>query len=96
MSNRQPTEKQWAKVTTAITQAVLIAWDGCHKIYLINDLDSAQPFLHDYPFCKSPTDYEDAIDTIEEWFNESCSLRFISAVHQPNKKGHTNTVLVPQ
>jgi hypothetical protein len=96
MSHKEPTAKQWAKVTTALVQAVLIAWDGCHKIYVINDLDSAEPFLQDYPYYKWPTDYADAIETIEEWFGESCGLRFISAVHQPNTKGHTNTVLVPQ
>ena len=50
-------------------------FDGCHKIYLIEDEADKQDFLKNKNYLE-----EDilSIDELEETFDESCSLRFIS------------------
>jgi hypothetical protein len=52
-------------------KAKQFAWDGCHKIYLINTDEDKKTFL-EYGYDLFP------ISELEEAYNESCSLRFIS------------------
>lgn len=73
------------KVRKALTDAVSICWDDCHKIYI--NLDQA---AHDQmiSFDYNPimvTDKEDAVKTLYDWFEISCSLRFIQSIRRtPN------------
>jgi len=46
------------------------AWDGCHKIYLINTRKDKRIFL-EYGYDLFP------IDELEKAYANSCSLRFI-------------------
>lgn len=62
-----------------IDDAKLVAWDGCHKIYLALDDEQAAWFRAEYEF----TLYGDSdamLDAVLEWWAESCDLRFITAV----------------
>lgn len=73
----------WAAVHEYVQDAVLIAFDECHKIYLAMDEQEAYFFR---------TNYQDAVvesihsspeamfETLEEWYDASCGLKFISAV----------------
>jgi hypothetical protein len=67
------------KVSLSVNFAKLIAWDGCHKIYLAMDDTQATWFEENYEHTLRG-DSETLYDTLNEWWDDSCSLRFISAV----------------
>ena len=67
------------KVCEAVHDARLIAWDGCHKIYLAMDAIEADWFGREYPHVLIGTP-EAMLATLGEWWDNSCALRFISAV----------------
>ena len=72
-------------VLDAVEDALLIAFDGCHKIYLAMDEEQADWFRQNYngrncddrTFEGTP---EEMFATLKVWWDESCSLKFISAV----------------
>ena len=78
----------WDAVQEYIKDAVLIAFDGCHKIYLAMDEAEADFFRKNY----QPVDEMDNGKVLEhltphelyeelcEWWDGSCSLRFVQAV----------------
>lgn len=83
-------------VADAIVNAELVAWDGCHKIYLAMDVEQAEWFRDKYDFVVEGT-ASDMLDNLIEWWHESCDLRFISAVrtnHDDPNAGFTD--LIPQ
>lgn len=66
-------------VTEHINHAYLIAWDGCHKIYLaLDEIESAWFATHYEQIVRAEPDVMMA--TIVRWWNESCGLRFVSGV----------------
>ena len=73
----------WDKVEDALESARGIAWDTCHKIYvLMDDEQMAQMKSYEYdPLISADTmSKEQMLTTLKEWFESSCGLRFISAV----------------
>lgn len=90
-------ENYWDDVEDAAQEAILIAWDTCHKIYLAMDAEQAEWFRENY----APDIYEgtpdEMVKKLHEWFDESCGLRFINAVetnHADPNAGYT--ALIPQ
>lgn len=83
-------------VKDATEKAHLVAFDGCHKIYLAMDEIEAKWFEEsDYTIKKgSPSEmYRTAL----AWYDESCGLRFINAVeHNEENPNAGYTALVPQ
>lgn len=69
----------WLNVEDHIGDALLIAWDGCHKIYLAMDEIEAAWFRAEYPHIVTGTP-DEMLATLHQWFDDSCSLRLISAV----------------
>jgi hypothetical protein len=76
---------KWDKVFTALLDASGIAWDGCHKIYVLMD-DLQMALMESYGYERlvwiarldgGPTE---AQEMLRDWWDESCGLRFISAV----------------
>ena len=67
------------KTYAALEDAILIAWDGCHKIYLAMDEVEASFFRAEYPHVLEGSPAEMA-EVIHFWWDNSCMLRFISAV----------------
>ncbi len=64
--------------------AVLVATDGCHKIYLAMDDPEADWFRENYEHIFEGTP-EEMLTTVIGWYENSCSLRFVSAVyHRPD------------
>lgn len=62
-----------------IPHARLIAWDECHKIYLAMDDTEAEWFRNsDYTVVEDTP--EVMLSTVIRWFEDSCPLRFVSAV----------------
>lgn len=101
-------KEYWEEVEEAVKSAHLIAWDTCHKIYLAMDVEQAGWFVDNYTvnasdfidqndegvFSGTP---DEMLDKLHQWWNESCGLRFISAVetnHDDPNMGFTT--LIPQ
>lgn len=71
--------KGWELVEDNIDDALLIAWDGCHKIYLALDDIEAAWFIENYEHTYTGTS-DEKLSMLHKWFEESCWLRFISGV----------------
>lgn len=73
----------WGKVEVAVEMAKGIAFDTCHKIYvLMDDEQMAQMKEWGYDPLLSSEDLTPAemLETIRTWFASSCGLRFVQAV----------------
>ena len=66
------------EVREAVDDAILVAFDGCHKIYLAMDKHEADWFRAEYDFVVEDTP-EEMLKTLGQWWEQSCGLRFISA-----------------
>ena len=66
-----------------ISEAEAIAWDNCHKIYLLMDTEQVE-LMRGYGYDPIITNEElnpdDMFSLVQEWYENSCSLRFIQAV----------------
>jgi hypothetical protein len=69
----------WQGVDEALQNAHLIAFDGCHKIYLAMDLKEAAWFAEEYEHVFKGS-AEEMGKVIRKWWDDSCGLKFISAV----------------
>jgi len=60
-----------------------IAWDTCHKIYLLMDREQVE-LMREYGYEQLITTDQMSTDEmfllVEDWYEKSCSLRFIQAV----------------
>ena len=78
-------------------QAKGIAFDGCHKIYILLD-DEQMRLMKEYGY--DPLISSDEMNHIEmgekviHWYNESCSLRFISAVETNDEDPNAGFITV--
>ena len=70
-------------VYDSIFEAKGIAFDGCHKIYILKDEAQVQ-LMREYEYELLFTDQElseqEMYDTVRAWYEDSCMLRFIEAV----------------
>ena len=61
-----------------------IAWDTCHKIYVLMD-DEQVALMRQYEYDPLITSDEmtpeQMSEQVMEWFEDSCGLRFVNAVH---------------
>ena len=72
-----------------IADAEAIAWDTCHKIYVLMDKEEVAK-MREYGYgdendpdsliTKDQMNSTEMFSVIKKWFEKSCSLRFISAV----------------
>lgn len=70
-------------VAERVGDAKAIAWDTCHKIYLLMD-DEQVELMREYEYdpliTKEQATPEEMFATLQEWYKDSCGLRFIQAV----------------
>ena len=86
---------KWAKVEKATEKATLIAFDGCHKIYVAMDQVEAQWFNNREDYSKYQGTPEEMFTQLKRWYDESCYLKMIDSVKNVN--GETKfTKLIPQ
>lgn len=84
-------EDYWSDVEYAMEDAYLVAFDGCHKIYLAMDEEQAEWFRNNYNGQDDNTDMNFSasshkmLEKVREWYEGSCSLRFIQSV-ETNKE----------
>lgn len=90
----------WDEVAEVLPNAQGIAWDTCHKIYVLMDskqMELMGEYGYDPLIFADDTNPAEMLETLKSWFNDSCSLRFIHGVEtneeDPNA-GFTN--LIPQ
>lgn len=76
----------WEEVAAVLPYAKVITWDGCHKIYILMD-DAQVEEMRSYGYADEGEDQfrvvktpEASLRTLQEWFEESCALRFVNAV----------------
>lgn len=69
----------FSDVETALEYATLVAYDGCHKMYLAMDDEQADWFRQNYEYTVegSPSVM---LKALHEWWKDSCSLRFVQSV----------------
>jgi hypothetical protein len=73
----------WDLVEEYTENAKGIAFDTCHKIYvLMDDKQVAQMREYEYDLIHTADEMNPSqmLDTLKEWFGKSCPLRFIQAV----------------
>lgn len=93
-------EKYWSKVEIAVEMAKGIAFDNCHKIYvLMDDAQMAEMKGYGYDPLLSSDDLtpNEMLSTLMEWYENSCALKFISAVRTVSGDPNDGfTTLIPQ
>ena len=60
-------------VSEVLEKTSVMAYDGCHKIYLMNTIH--KKWFHEYEFVEGSVD--DRMEMLESWWDKSCPLRFI-------------------
>lgn len=96
----QKFEDVWDEVGEALATAKGIAFDTCHKIYILMD-DAQMELMREYEYDPlipaSEMKPAEMLATIKKWYEDSCALRFVQAVttneEDPNKGFES---LIPQ
>ena len=82
-------------VASALQVAKGITWDECHKIYIAMD-DEQMEQMTGYGYDMIPvTSTTEALETLMQWYDESCSLKFVQAVetnHDDPNAGFTSRI----
>ena len=80
-------------VEERVSEAKAIAWDTCHKIYLLMDNEQVE-LMRGYGYEPLITADEmkpaEMLETLKYWYENSCFLRFVDAVstnHEDANKG---------
>jgi hypothetical protein len=63
--------------------AKAIAWDTCHKIYILMDDEQVQrmrEYEYDPLITADELSPEEMANKVREWYQASCGLRFVDAV----------------
>ena len=69
----------WDDVEAAMPNTLLVAFDGCHKMYAAMDTHEADWFRAEYPHVVEGS-ADVMLSTLRDWWEQSCSLRFIYGV----------------
>lgn len=66
-------------VEVALEYAHLVAWDGCHKMYLAMDKEQADWFRAEYPHVVEGAP-KVMLKALRTWWDDSCMLKFVQSV----------------
>ena len=86
------------EVKEAVDTAVSIAWEGCHKIYIMSDKE-ADTNMIDIGYDTVKVDDKDkTVAQLFEWWESSCSLRFINRIETTGGKAGNDQffAVIPQ
>jgi hypothetical protein len=92
--------KHWNKTEAWLHDAKGIAFDECHKIYVLMD-DEQMAEMKDWGYdpLLSAQDFtvDEMLSTLKDWYEKSCGLRFINAVSTNHEDPNAGFVdLIPQ
>lgn len=88
----------WDEVDLGLVGAKGIAFDTCHKIYVLMDdeqLAEMRRLEYDEIRTSDELSHDEMLATLKEWFSKSCALRFIQAVetnHDDPNAGFTTLI----
>lgn len=92
--------KRWNKVEAWLHDAKGIAFDGCHKIYVLMDdeqMAEMKEYGYDPLIAADSTTIDEMLSTLMEWYENSCGLRFINAVSTNHEDPNLGFIdLIPQ
>lgn len=74
---------KWQQVSERVANAHAIAWDNCHKIYVLMDSEQVKlmrEYGYDPLITKDQATADSMLNTLKKWYENSCGLRFIEAV----------------
>jgi hypothetical protein len=75
------------EIQEALETAKGIAWDTCHKIYILMD-DEQMTLMNSYGYdpliSSAEMGPDEMLTTIESWYENSCGLRFVDSVSTEN------------
>lgn len=93
-------KEYWAKVEVAVEMAKGIAFDTCHKIYVLMDdaqMEQMKEYGYDPLISSDEMTPSEMLDTLREWYEDSCGLRFISGVRTVDGDPNEGFIdLIPQ
>ena len=90
----------WEDVFGTLTSAKAIAFDTCHKIYILLDdeqVEQMREYDYDIIITKEQMSEDEMLITLKKWYGDSCSLRFVQSVetnHEDPNLGFDS--LIPQ
>ncbi len=73
----------WTLVYDKMEDAKAIAFDTCHKIYVLMDdaqVAKMREYEYDPLYTKDEMSAGEMYETIKHWYAESCGLKFVEAV----------------
>jgi len=73
----------WENVEMYLDDAKGIAFDTCHKIYVLMDTEQVEQMrVYEYDEIRTSEEQTPSqmLETLKEWFEKSCPLRFIQSV----------------
>lgn len=76
-------EAYWDDVEYSLGEAKGIAFDNCHKIYVLMDdeqMVQMKEYEYDPLFSCDDLSPEEMLETIQTWYENSCMLRFVQSV----------------
>jgi hypothetical protein len=92
------------EVAIAINYAKGVAWDTCHKIYLLMD-DEQVSKMREYGYgdeqdpdsliTREQMTADEMLETVKKWFDDSCGLRFVQSVetnHEDPNEGFVSLI----
>ena len=74
------------KVEAILEKAVSITWEGCHKIYIMSDKAADKDMIGMGYDTVKVDDKDKAVAQLFEWWESSCSLRFINRIETTGGK----------
>jgi hypothetical protein len=93
-------EKEWTKVEVMCQVAKGIAFDTCHKIYILLDdaqMDQMKEYGYNPLISSDEMSPSEMANTIRDWYDQSCMLRFVQAVRTVEGDPNDGFVdLIPQ
>lgn len=94
----------WQQVEAHLAGCSGVAWDDCHKLYILADdaqvqlmaghgygsADDGSILIERTPSTSTPA----LLDTVQDWFSFSCALRFITVLASGAGSADDDTVFV--
>ena len=96
-------EDVWTEVDAYLSEAKAIAFDGCHKIYILMDhaqvhQSAGYGYGEDGSFLitKQTLNDKEMLALIKTWYNDSCGLKFVQAIESVPDSEDEFTSIIPQ
>lgn len=90
----------WKRVDEFVDASAGIAWNGCHKIYVLRDAAEVERVREmgygkrdSALISRAEQPHIDLNLRVQEWYEESCGLRFIDATRVVEDKTEFTTLI---